>query len=793
MQDVYTFEQLFDERLLRIPAYQRGYAWDRLQLQEFIDDLELLGKDRQGRDRDHYTGTVILHPISHSQEIDAEGKAYSVTNVVDGQQRLTTIVLLLNAIRREMEKQPELKVRAEGIHKRYVATQGSAGLPLHKLTLNRDTNEYWIRSVLTDEPSLARASILSHRRLDFARAFFAKYLERRKTSQEIAFHDWLVQLSHKVTHQLKVTLYNVSDTADVGVIFETMNGRGKDLTELEMVKNYILYVSSLIEVGSEDLTEAVNRSWTEILENLMRAGLSDYENQLLRAHWLMAYDPQSRDWKGSKSIKNQFSLRKYQDNHEALLVELLAYVGSLEYASQAFCDVQRPDNEHAFTSYEDPSRREEVRSWSERLRRTDQLSLFIPLLLATRLRFPRDPGPYLEILNIAERFAFRVRLLVRQRQGGPRLSQLAHRVYREQTSLPEATREIAGLALGSLSNRAFEAAFDESPGGNWYKWKGIRYFLYEYEEHVTGPKQVKLEWNALEARDKNKTIEHILPQTPTDSYWQQRFTEEEIESLTNDLGNLVLTQDNSAYGNKPFDEKKGSSGKTARDGTSLAACYANATLQQEKLLTRYEDWTVDALRDRRQELIAFALQRWRMEETPAIEPDPDEEEDTETDLLVLSSADSQDTSADPPEPEWTETPRGPRRKYQTWDDYLAEYDEDFVQTVKELVEPLEGNALVKSPHKLWIKFYPASEPRTDKTKIIEVVLYNRRPRLVAFGVSHLDPVHDPFPQLSGKRGPDKAWYWDIDLRSAPLDMTEFIALVQKHSSRLVGDDSTNDM
>lgn len=96
MQDVYTFEQVFDERLLRIPPYQRGYAWDRLQLQEFIDDLELLGKDRQGRDRDHYTGTLILHPITNTQEIDAEGKAYAVTNVVDGQQRLTTIVLLLD-------------------------------------------------------------------------------------------------------------------------------------------------------------------------------------------------------------------------------------------------------------------------------------------------------------------------------------------------------------------------------------------------------------------------------------------------------------------------------------------------------------------------------------------------------------------------------------------------------------------------------------------------------------------------------------------------------------------------
>lgn len=96
-----------------------------------------------------------------------------------------------------------------------------------------------------------------------------------------------------------------------------------------------------------------------------------------------------------------------------------------------------------------------------------------------------------------------------------------------------------------------------------------------------------------------------------------------------------------------------------------------------------------------------------------------------------------------------------------------------MQTVRELIEPLEDTDWEKSPHKLWIKFYPPGQSHNEKTKIIDAILYNRRPRLVAFGVSHLDPDLDPFPQQSGKRGQDKAWYWDIDLRSAPLDMTSF--------------------
>jgi hypothetical protein len=177
-----------------------------------------------------------------------------------------------------------------------------------------------------------------------------------------------------------------------------------------------------------------------------------------------------------------------------------------------------------------------------------------------------------------------------------------------------------------------------------------------------------------------------------------------------------------------------------------------------------------------------------MDEAPAIEPDPDEEEEQDTDVLELTAADKQVTEPDTPEPQGPGAPRGPRRKYETWKDYLPDYDEDFVQTVRELVEPLEEMGWQKSPHKLWIKFYPPDKPQNEKTKIVEVVLYNRKPRLVAFGISHLDPGQDPFQQLAGKRGPDKAWYWDIDLRSAPLDMSTFIELL-RHSSRLVSDDS----
>src|ERR671915_454081 len=94
VDNVVTVEQIFAERLLVVPDYQRGYAWENRQLREFVEDLELLS------DKDHYTGTVILHPQDGGRPRDAGGKSYATVNVVDGQQRMTTIVVLLNAIRR---------------------------------------------------------------------------------------------------------------------------------------------------------------------------------------------------------------------------------------------------------------------------------------------------------------------------------------------------------------------------------------------------------------------------------------------------------------------------------------------------------------------------------------------------------------------------------------------------------------------------------------------------------------------------------------------------------------------
>jgi hypothetical protein len=151
--------QVFEGRLLRVPAYQRGYAWHRQQWDEFIEDVELLPEGRV-----HYTGTIVLHAVDGEAIKDKRGKPYRMFDIVDGQQRLTTIVLLLDSLRREFDLLDQHDL-AEGVKETFIAVIDRNGQPLPKLTLNDDTHAFFFDHVLHDKPCLDGNRIRSQRNL----------------------------------------------------------------------------------------------------------------------------------------------------------------------------------------------------------------------------------------------------------------------------------------------------------------------------------------------------------------------------------------------------------------------------------------------------------------------------------------------------------------------------------------------------------------------------------------------------------------------------------------------------
>jgi hypothetical protein len=616
MNDVLTVEQLFSERLFLIPAYQRGYAWETAHRFEFIQDIELLAEGKE-----HYTGTVVLHGRVVDRVNDDEGRSYRVYDVVDGQQRLTSTVLLLDALQREFAAIEGKAKFADGIRKAYVAANGFDGQPLFRLRLNPDCREFWEDVVLAPKPSPTAPSIQSHERLSAGQREFRDYLARQRVAQGENWASWALGMYRKVTQQLRFSLYEVGNATEVGVIFEVMNNRGKPLSELEKVKNYLLYLAAKLDVPGHDLGERVNRAWADIFENLMAAGLTSPhdENQVLRTHWIVVYDHDRRNWDGSRSVKARFPFAKYAQDHKRLLEDLLAYTRSLRDVALAYSDAARPSRPEAFKSF--GAAASDIQHISDKLLRMNILAPFLPILVAVRLRFAADPAKYRVVVDFCERFAFRVYKLVQKRSnaGQSMLFLVAHQIYHGGTSYESALVRLYGLLLHHCSDDKLREEMEYV--ADWYGWRSIRYFLYEYEEHLAGKNAVKVSWAEIERRDLDKTIEHILPQTPSDPYWKERFDAAQRRKWTDDIGNLVLTSHNSTYWCHAFPVKRGKPGQEK-------PCYVTSNLFQERALGEFSNWTPVNLEKRRKAIVAWALTRWAVPpEFATIDDEADDEED----------------------------------------------------------------------------------------------------------------------------------------------------------------------
>lgn len=601
MDGLTSIQSLFGEKAFRIPPYQRGYSWDILQWNDLLEDLEVLPPGK-----DHFGGPVVLHPTL-DVVVDVEGTAHSIYNVVDGQQRLTSLVLLLEAIRRRTNG-----ALAEGISKRYVWITDRADQPQAKLTFTDGSQTYFERSVLADSPAPGGAETKAQQRLSQALEHFERYLDQKQATA--SSETWLSDFHDRIAQHLKVSVLEVQDEKEVGLIFEVLNSRGRPLSELDLVKNYILYVGTKLE-PEHDLHAIVADEWSRILRHLMDAGAGSPgdENQLLRAHWLMRYDHQKKRWERNRSIKRRFRLRDYEGRHREFLAHLTDYVNSLADAAVAYADIQDPTRQGAFSELA-ASADEKLRivRASERLHRTRAVAAFLPLLIAARMRCGGQPTLYLELVETAERYAFRVyRLLGRRSDAGQStISRIGYDVYHGNITLDDAIAQFKGTLLSYCSDQKLREAFELEEVGTWYGWSGLKYFLYEYEQHLTGADAVRIPWETIERLDKEKTIEHILPQTPTDPYWQSHFTPEEIERFTHDIGNLVLTADNRSYSNKAFPEKKGTL-------TAIGPCYLSPNaLASERELGHYEEWTPETILDRHARLLEWVVQRWAISNPP---------------------------------------------------------------------------------------------------------------------------------------------------------------------------------
>lgn len=652
---------LFQNRLFRIPDYQRGYAWQQSQLADFWDDLINLQQDRY-----HYTGLLSLKLLGRKETKDwgsdlwMVDKGFKACHIVDGQQRLTTFVILLNEIIcfvRELDenkgkKDDEIVLGYDTLKDVVAKYIYQSRPPMNQITtylfgyeVDNPSADY-LRYKIFDEPYSGTVNETYYtKNLKFAKSFFRENLTALYENEGI---EGINNLYLKLTLKLMFNIHEIDDDYDVFVAFETMNNRGKKLTNLELMKNRLIYLTTLYsdekfdEMEKSHLRKQINDAWKEVYFQLGRnenVPLSD--DDFLRAHWTIYFAYSRR--KGDDYIRfllDKFSAKNIFEKKTVLMSELPdGYVMDTDYEEED--DVDDTETETievlklAPTEIADyvnslknmakywygtffPAKSEnltkEEQIWIDKLNRIG-IGHFRPLVTVIISRHDFSPEERITAFKAIERFIF-----ICFRLGNFNASFCSSEYYRASRSLylNEMTLEDLVSDIVETTDANIEYAIPNfvtkiekyfSNGGGFYYWNSIRYFLYEYETSLAQKNNIDRigSWEMFTKTEKDKvSIEHILPQTPSKYYWQnqyRQFTDEEVEMLAGALGNLLpLSQSvNSSLQNDSFYDKKTT--KAGRRG------YENGC-HSEIEVAKYNDWTAENIYTRSKELLEFMENRW---------------------------------------------------------------------------------------------------------------------------------------------------------------------------------------
>lgn len=326
--ELFTVSKIFTENLFRIPDYQRGYSWSQKQLKDFWNDIEQLEEGKN-----HYTGVLTLEDVPQmeyqkwSEDLwIIEAKKYHPYYVVDGQQRLTTTIILLQAVIERLKDKERLNYTPkEDIRKRFIYESKDDGISRSYIFgYDKDNPSYEFLKVMifqeqSDIHSLVEETIYTTN-LRKAKEFFVEKIKQIKKKSD------LEKIYSKITQNLLFNIYTISNDIDVFVAFETMNNRGIPLSHLELLKNRLIFLSTKFKVATSEKSSArktINESWKTVYHYLGKNENNPLnDDQFLLTHFLLYYGPGILK---EQKQKDEYALWQYR-HHDQFKNHLLETV-----------------------------------------------------------------------------------------------------------------------------------------------------------------------------------------------------------------------------------------------------------------------------------------------------------------------------------------------------------------------------------------------------------------------------------------------------------------------------------
>jgi len=593
MPDAYNIRlgDFFNKNLLVIPKYQRGYSWEGKHREDLWNDIDQIPEDKI-----HYFGSLLTKKEPGNLR-DFWNNNIEKRVVVDGQQRCTSLFLLFVAMR-DRYIQLGHHQNATRLHHDYIYFIDRDEEEHLRIKNNNSDLHNFLKNLVEGNDPIPQ--VAPENRLKQAKAYFDHKLNDLTTLE-------LEDLFYTVSSNFQSTEVYLDQQLDEPTVFESVNNRGVGLSNMDQLKNYlILLLSRIDEISNEEVK--FERSWFRSLEYLMKNNIysTKIEDSML-AHYWVAH--QGADYNAQNSFLN-FKLKFHDlfslppgDRRDSLVSELEDYLDNFQDFASAYAEIEsRSDvfSRWSNTPADNTLRKDAI----ELLTKHDNMGCTDPMkhiTIASYIKFSAEE--FVSVMKQMEIALFRIHRLANKGSNArwSANAKLAHEVYSMDTGYDELLQKLEQACINEdASLQEIKLKLEKEP--NAYKWRGLVYFLHEYERSLSGGIPVTPFANFSRIKI---TIEHILPQqSDTDVYWSDNFDEIERIETVHRLGNLVLTENNSSYGNKSYPLK--------RQGTDPQdTCYLNGTTHQEKKLANdYEDWNSEKLESRHEQLVEFGVTRW---------------------------------------------------------------------------------------------------------------------------------------------------------------------------------------
>jgi uncharacterized protein with ParB-like and HNH nuclease domain len=556
-----TFNEIMGNgKIHKVPLFQRDYSWDEDNWDDLWSDL----MNAHTHDEAHYMGSFVLQV-----EGDERDKVFWI---IDGQQRITTLSIVVLAVIQNLKElidrgvDPESNKERVGLFMNYLGQKDPTSLMYSsKLFLNKNNDGFYQRHLVNFRAPIAITKLKDSEKLLWkAYEFFLKRIRdnfgvKNDGSAIAAF------LNKTVGELLKFIQITVKDELNSYAVFETLNSRGLDLTSTDLLKNYLFM---MVSKSRTDL-ELVEEQWNKIVSIV---GLKEFP--VFLRHFMNTRDDLVSKEQLFKRVKQ---LVKKDTDVIKLLDELELFAIVYAALSDPNDDLWKSDKE--LVEY------------------IDALKLFRvtvchPLLMICYDKL--NAAEFKKILRGVVQLSFRYNVIAKlQSKDMERAyNKTATRIFRgELTTSKDILQDLQNIYLDDNEFRQyFELANFDSR--NSQQKKILRYILYKIEAQLTGGVKADYELD-------NGTIEHILPDSLSED-WKTFFTETEHEKLVYRIGNLTLlepSKNNKEAARKPFDDKK--------------MVFATSRYAMTRDITVTE-WTPKTLQHRQESLGKTASGIWRL-------------------------------------------------------------------------------------------------------------------------------------------------------------------------------------